>query len=400
MLFAYDLVDEGYDTVLDNVANRGGLGGISMATAYHHGRDIFPHNPVRKVRFLEGGTVFFRPDFSLYGSLRPQPSRLTEDADVLEDAVAAASALDLTVNAWTVYCHNTGLGSKHPELTIHNAFDDPYLNDLCPARPEVQEFALALTADIANRGVDSIIVESLHYGLFEHGHHHERYFIDFGNLAKYLFGLCFCEHCTDAGEAAGADVERLKAFVVESLGTIFEGGPPLEAPELDESEVRSMADGEMGRFLDSRAATVTSLSERAADVARDRGVRFEFIDPSGAMKGYATGLPTGPPAAESAWMMGCDIAGIGAAADVMAIGYASDPERVRFDLDAYQKLLSGDSRLTVAMRPMVPDCDSVENLIEKLQTARAARASRVDFYHYGFMPLTVLDRVRAAMDGS
>ena len=47
--FASDLVDEGMATVLDNVAGRAGLGGITMAAAYHHGRDIFPHNPRRKV---------------------------------------------------------------------------------------------------------------------------------------------------------------------------------------------------------------------------------------------------------------------------------------------------------------------------------------------------------------
>ena len=43
--FASDLVDEGMATVLDNVAGRAGVGGVTMAAAYHHGRDIFPHNP-------------------------------------------------------------------------------------------------------------------------------------------------------------------------------------------------------------------------------------------------------------------------------------------------------------------------------------------------------------------
>jgi len=51
--FASDLVDEGMATVLDNVAGRAGLGGITMAAAYHQGRDIFPHDPRGKVRFLE-----------------------------------------------------------------------------------------------------------------------------------------------------------------------------------------------------------------------------------------------------------------------------------------------------------------------------------------------------------
>ncbi len=46
--------------MLDNVAERAGLGGVTLAAAYHHGRDVFPHNPLRKVHSLEGGTVFFQ----------------------------------------------------------------------------------------------------------------------------------------------------------------------------------------------------------------------------------------------------------------------------------------------------------------------------------------------------
>ena len=50
-LFATDLHDEGFPQVLDNVQGRGGMQGVTLACAYHHARDIFPHNPVRKVRF-------------------------------------------------------------------------------------------------------------------------------------------------------------------------------------------------------------------------------------------------------------------------------------------------------------------------------------------------------------
>ena len=46
--FATDLADEGIETVLDNVEQRGGLGGVTVAAAYHEGRDVFPHNPVRR----------------------------------------------------------------------------------------------------------------------------------------------------------------------------------------------------------------------------------------------------------------------------------------------------------------------------------------------------------------
>jgi len=397
-LFAYDLVDEGYDAVLDNLADRAGITGITMAAAYHHGRDVFPHSPVRKVRFLEGGAVYFRPTADRYDGITPVASELTEREDVLATAADRAGRRSMSTHAWTVYCHNTRLGSDHPQYTIHNAFGDPYLSDLCPSRPEVRAYARNLTADIAERGIDTIVGESLHFGLFQHGHHHERYFIDFGAVAYYLFGLCFCEHCLAAAAAGDCDGERVRQHVIEQLGLIFEGGPPLHADELIESELRAMAGGELGRYLDARAATVTSLVDEVAGVANERGVRFEFVDPSGAMKGYATGRPSGPPASESAWMFGTDIAAIGQRTDLMALAYAADPGRVRFDLAAYAGMLGPDARLTAGLRPMVPDCDSAENLASKLTTAADAGVSRCDFYHYGFMPLSVLDRIRAAID--
>jgi hypothetical protein len=56
--FATDLHDEGLDTVLGNLQDRAGVDGLTMAVAYHDARDLFPHNPVHKVRYLEGGAVF------------------------------------------------------------------------------------------------------------------------------------------------------------------------------------------------------------------------------------------------------------------------------------------------------------------------------------------------------
>lgn len=67
LAFATDLYDEGFQTVLGNVQERAGVDGLTMAVAYHGARDLFPHNPVHKVRYLEGGAVFFQPDESKSG---------------------------------------------------------------------------------------------------------------------------------------------------------------------------------------------------------------------------------------------------------------------------------------------------------------------------------------------
>jgi hypothetical protein len=382
--FATDLADEGIETVLDNIQRRGGLGGITVAAAYHEGRDVFPHNPVRKVRFLEGGAIFFPPSARGWQGVRLQPP-VSEVAGVLPALVPAAAARELAVRAWTVFLHNGALAEAHPECAPENAFGDRYVTDLCPANPDVRAFACALAADVARLGVASICAESLHFHGLEHGYAHERYFVPLGPTARYLLGLCFCRHCL---AAAGAEGEAARGFARRELERIFAGGAEEPVEELERERL-----GELEGYLVAREETVRSLVAEVARAAREEGALLEFVDPSGAAKGYATGRPTGAPARAIAWQLGIDVDAVAAACDgIEAIGYAHDPGRLRFDLDAY-----GEAVVSVALRPMPPDCDSPDNLRSKVELARTLGLRRVDFYHYGFMRLDALDWIRAAV---
>jgi len=392
------------DAVLENIGGWAGLSGVTMAAAYHHGRDIFPHNPKRKVRFLEGGAVFFQPDPSRYSGrvLQPIVSDLVHDqGDVLARLCSTAAGRSMGVRAWTVFLHNYSLGEAHPECASRNVFGDAHLTDLCPSNPEVRGYAAALAADIASKGVDAVVAESLHFHGLEHGFHHERYFIELGALGRYLLGLCFCEHCLAAARERGVDVDRLQGETRRELERRFAAPPAAEPPELDRATVEAFAGGELGGFLTTRAWTVASLVSECAQAATVAGgVPLVFIDLSGAVKGYATGRPQGDAAPSIAWQFGIDIGMIAESCGrVEAIGYAADPDRLRLDLEAYRSLI-GDPEIagvSVILRPMAPDCDSVENLARKLQVARDAGVGEVGFYHYGFMRLESLDLIRSAL---
>jgi len=387
--------------VLDNVAGRAGLGGVTMAAAYHHGRDIFPHNPTRKVHFLEGGTVFFQPDPNRYRglTLQPRASSLASGSDVLSDLSREASARSLRTRAWTVYLHNYTLGEAHPECACRNAFGDVHLTDLCPANPDVRAYVGALTADIGSKGVATVVAESLHFHGLEHGFHHERYFIELGTFGRYLLGLCFCEHCMAAARRRGVQVESLRTEARKELERRFAAEPEPEEPELLRHKVGEFAGGELAAYIETRSATVSSLIAEAAHLAADQGAGFAFIDLSGAVKGYATGRPKGDPAPATAWQFGIDVAGVAeACGQVEAIGYAVDPERLRLDLSAYRAIIGPDRKLSVIMRPMAPDCASAENLAAKLAVARDLGAAEAGFYHYGFMRLESLDLIRSALE--
>lgn len=397
--FATDLEGEGLDTVLANVQERGGVGGVTFAAVYHEARDLFPHNPRGHLRFLEPGVCYFRPDPSRYHGLAIQPrtSALVGDGDVLSDLVDAAGRRDLAVHAWTVYLHCDWVRDGRPEHAERTAFGDPCLTELCPANPEVRAYARALSGDIARHGVRTIAAESLHYHPLEHGYHHERYFLHLGARTSFLLGLCFCEHCLARAQASGVDGDALQRWARDEIQRVFDGGEDV-SEELDEAEARALAGGELGGYLDARAAAVSSLAADAAAAAKEEGTAFAFMDASGAIKGYEDGKPTGGPAPEIAWRLGVDLGAVaGACGGLEAIAYAADPDRVRLDLEAYRALLPADGTLAAAMRPTLPDCDFTENLAAKLRLARELGLERVDLYHYGFAPLATLDRIHSAL---
>jgi hypothetical protein len=247
-------MDEGIETVLDNLERRAGVRGITLAVAYHHGRDIFPHGPVQKVRFLEGGAIFFRPELNRYERLRihPHVSKLAQDSDVLDELVTAVERRSMSVHAWTVFLHNSTLGARYPDCVCRNAFGDPYFTDLCPANPDVRAYVTTLTADIARYRVHTIVAESLHYHPLEHGFHHERYLIELGAMARYLLGLCFCNHCRAEARRRDVDVELVQRTVREEVGRVFDEEPKNVSSKVDFEEVARLAGGEMGHYLEAR----------------------------------------------------------------------------------------------------------------------------------------------------
>ena len=165
------------------------------------------------------------------------------------------------------------------------------------------------------------------------------------------------------------------------------------------SALAGIADGELLGYLDARAATISSLVAEAAEVVEAHGRRLVFLDFAGAIKGYATGRPTGGPAAEISWLHGIDIAEVARSCHGFeAIAYVADPERLRLDIETYLALIGGETPFGVCLRPSPPDCESAENLASKLSLVRSLGVARADFYHYGFLRLSALDWIRTALD--
>ncbi|GAA0660505.1 hypothetical protein GCM10010193_09330 [Kitasatospora atroaurantiaca] len=381
LAFATDLIDEGADTFFGNLTDRAGVGGVTLASVYHEARDVFPHNPRRVVRYLEPGAAYFRPDPARWAGRRlaPTPSTAIGERDPFAEAAEQAQRRGLKLHAWTVFCHNDRLGFQHPDCAPANAFGDRYLTELCPANPEVREYATTLVAEFARYGVDAVRAESLHFHGLRHGYHHERYFEELGPVTEALLGLCFCTHCRANAAAAGVPADEVGQAVREELRTRLADERRAAAPAaLDE-----LAGGAVAAYVDAAALTVTSLAAEVAEAAAHLGMRLTFMDGGGPGKG---------------WLSGIDLPALAKAAhQVETLGYAKTPEAVREKIAAFALHGVRPAEMAVILRPMAEDCDGPANLAAKIAVLRELGVPEVEFYNYGLMRLSSLDRIGEAL---
>ncbi|MFJ9560434.1 hypothetical protein ACIRQQ_10380 [Streptomyces fuscichromogenes] len=386
--FVEDLRAEGTDAVLDRILGYG-CDTLTVAAAYHRARDVTPHGPARVTLRRDG--VHFVPPADLFDGLRLTPAvQQGAETEPLREARRLTAERGAALHGWTVFLHNTTLGLAHPDVTQQNCFGDRAAPaDLCPAHPDVRAYAVALGRSVARVGVDAVVAESLHYGTFGHGYHHERSFVRLGALAEFLLGLCFCEHCARRARAAGADTDAARGAAERLVAAVLDGGAPATG-ELPEP---------VAAYARARTDTVTSLAAEVADAVAAEGSQLVFLDLAGAVKGYADGLPTGPLAADEAWRLGVDPAAVGAVVPGYAVlAYARDAERTAADIAAYRAVLPDSCALRAVLRPGTPDTDSPGHLGERVAAATApGGADALDFYHYGLVPYPVLERIPVAL---
>jgi hypothetical protein len=402
-LFAHDILDETPDVVLDRL-QQAGIGGAVMAAAYHHSRDVFPHNPRRKVAYLEGGTVYFHPTRERYTTLTPRVARVAEAADPLAVLCESAQRRGMRASAWLVLLHNTRLAMEVPDCAPRTALGDPLLNSLCPAHPDVRQFAQHLAADVARYGLETIKLEALSYMPFDHGYHHERSFVPLSPNIRFLLGVCFCPHCLEHARSMYVDADRVHRWAAEIISSVLESATnETHESHIEDDEIRVACNGEVGRFLDARLDVVTSLAElvTAAVHRVSAQTRVTFLDLSGAALGYATGRPaTEQTATAIAWRDGIDVPAIGKACGAVGmLGYFADSARLEHEVRAYQGLLAGGP-LEVLLRPMPPDSTTAGDLADKVSVLRDLGIGDIGFYHYGMMRLEALDWIARALDMS
>lgn len=376
--YLWDIVDEGYDTPL-RLMKENGLTHVSLAAAYHAGRFLLPHNPRRKVYFLEDGTVYFQPTSSRYATVKPIVNSYVKEGHHVESVRKAAEREGLGLNAWVVACHNTPLGTAYPSIACVNAFGDPMPHNLCPSSPDLRHYLKAVVGDLAAQGVQRIEVEAMQFQGFTHGFHHEREGITLPAAYRFLLGLCFCRSCFDRAKGK-VDLVPIQRYTRKTLEDLF--ADPPTAPMLN--SIADLPQDLCGPLMEWRKDVIVSLAEELQSVAASSATVLR---------------PLVSFDATAREMVGMDVRRVAAiTGGVLMPGYVKDGPALRAPLTAVQELANG-KQVIVGFQVGLPESGGKEEFLSRMSAAREMGIQDFNFYNYGFIPLENLQWIFDGLHG-
>ena len=221
----------------------------------------------------------------------------------------------------------------------------------------MRDYVLAMTRELCRYPIVALRAEALHYQGAAHGHHHERCLEDYGELARWMLGLCFCPSCTDQGTRHGADVPALTARCRAYLTGVFSSAAPArpaDAPSLTET-----CGPDIHAYLAARTATVTDLARAATHEAARAGVRLTLLDETIPAQSYATGHGFDPARVAVRAELGVDPHTLAqAGVHLEEPVYLTEPADAAAAIAWYRRQTGPSAPLSLILRPGPPDTPS------------------------------------------
>ncbi len=381
--YPWDMHDIGLDVALGRITGAG-ANCVSLATSYHAGRFLQPGNPRRKVYFPQDGTVYYRLDPARWAG-KPiralQADVVAAEGDYLAALVDRRDRGGPQVSCWTVCLHNTRLGMAHPGHVMRTANGDPHFYALCPSSPAARDYVTSLVREVASvYAPDRIELETPEFMGFSHGFHHEKDGLGLTPEEEFLLGLCFCDHCREAANAAGAPFEQARRRVADLLNAAFARALPQRSfPDFPTRGLAAFdAEPALTAFLLWRPQAVTEL---VAQVAAEVPATTELcvIDYDGS------------------WTGGLNIPALAPhLGGVLYCAYFAPAERVGALLVPVRAAIGPDKRLAAGFQLFHPNHADATDLAARVAAA-APYADGLNFYNLGLVPPARLAWVRDAV---
>ena len=375
--YAWDVAEIGVSAAVDRFLAFG-LDTVTIVGSYHAGKFLRPHGKSGKVYFPEDGTIYFKPDLSRYGPIKPvENSLLSSGKDIMRELAGQSR---IATNVWLVLLHNTRLGLQHPDSVVANAFGDRLIYNLCPSAPGARAYAIGLARDVTESyPVSGVSLETPGFLPYAHGYHHEFALNRPNRWLDSQLGLCFCANCMEGAKSAGIQVEALKRHVAADIEAYLKSDADFPSDMAEAfwlADVRS--DGDLKAYLDWRCSVVTSLVREIRDAVRkDAAVAV---------------IPSVARPTAGAWYEGSDLMGLAQAAGIVeACFYEHGVERIKADLFDVKRRLRGKGRLRGILRPAYPDLESKGEFLAAIRALAAGGVSEIAFYNWGHVRDVNLD---------
>ena len=374
-LFAYpwDILDRGPEAFAEECLALG-VGRIHVATLYHSGKFLLPHNRTTKVYFPEPGHLFVPLAFEKFPKcLRPKISGIAS-SDWFDRLCKTASDSGIRLAAWTVFHHSSTLAGEHPEYAIRNIFGDVYPFALCPSHAAVREYGVALASAIRSLGVfESLDLETIGYLGYSHGHHHEVTAIPVGVLENFLLSLCFCPACCSLGEQNGINAEALRRDLQRLLMHKLNSDDSAAGhPDNVEQLVTLIALSEpLQQFIRVRLKNVSGLIQE---------IRSAYGGPQSIFSSSFVGSPS------NIWMEGVSLPDVQQSTDVFyLLAYTADTDAVNGDLTFCLSQVQDPLRLNLTLNLGLPITPTRADAEAKIEYAWRQGVRDFGFFNYGLL---------------
>ena len=255
-LYAWDLVDEGCEPVLETLRETTGANSTYLVALMHWEKrpltDLYyPHNPTRKTYFPEDSRAYWRPNPEHYRDTRIKP-RGSE-----REELKGRDWLDLLITTARKAGWKTGAEISHTVLDFERArgecsfavqrdiYGNPLAQLICVNQPDARNYLIGLFTDLVkNYDIDFVqtclvpfAATRLRGVMGLGGEQHEPGtfgFLTWGaasgaSLSETtlltVLGGCFCPSCEFAAKNQGLDLKAAKRALLPLADTLDHAGP-------------------------------------------------------------------------------------------------------------------------------------------------------------------------------
>ncbi|MEK7407502.1 MAG: hypothetical protein AAB225_20685 [Acidobacteriota bacterium] len=313
-LYAWDLLDEGVEPVLDTLKETTGANSTYLVALMHWEKRpltdfYYPHNPKRKTYFPEDSRAYWQPHLEHYRDtkIKPRTSDRAElkGKDWLETLVTAARKKGWKTGAeisHTVLDFERARG-EHSSAVQRDIYGNPLAQLICVNNPDARNYLIGLFTDLVkNYDLDFVqtclvpfAAARLRAAVGVGGDEHAPGtfgFLTWGagggtptaveTTLQTALGGCFCAGCESAARAEGLDLKAVRRAMLPLADMLDHAGPAeihrlalLRASNLTPTAVL-LAHPEMFDWLKFRCRSITRLFRDAHAAIRQINPKIDL----------------------------------------------------------------------------------------------------------------------------